>query len=110
VDKVNVGMLYNRSLLSLKLNGLSPLPDIECPASEIRGGIPNLEFAWPTPPRIPQMILPPGVIFGTRKVIVMHSDSGPLSRPAQTVAIGSLTGTVSDFGRNRATIRLIRVP
>jgi hypothetical protein len=33
-----------------------------------------------------------------------------VSTLAQHVALGSLTGTVSDSGRNGATIRLIRVP
>ena len=84
--------------------------DIDCPVSEVRGGIPSMAFGWPAQPPLPQMILPRGVLFGKRKVIVMHSDSGPLSKPVQTAVIGSLTGTVSDFGRNQATIRLIRVP
>jgi hypothetical protein len=110
VDKVNVGMLYNRSLLKLELNGLGPLVEIDCPVSEVRGGIPSLAFGWPAVPPLPQMILPRGVLFGKKKVIVMHSDSGPRSKPVQTAVIGTLTGTVSDFGRNQATIRLIRVP
>lgn len=35
-----------------------------------------LEFRWPTPPKLPQLAIPPGVIFGTKKVIVRATDSG----------------------------------
>ncbi len=110
VDTVNVAMLYNRSLLKLQLNGIGALVEVDCPVSEVRGGISSMVFGWPVQPPLPQMLLPRGVLFGTKKVIVMHSDSGPRSKPAQTAVIGTLTGTVSDFGRNRATIRMIRVP
>lgn len=110
VDTQNVGLLYSRGLLDIRLLGLGALPESDCPHSEIRGGIPALEFGRPTPPKLPQFAIPPGVIFGTKKVIVRATDSGPRKSGPKTVTIGNLVGTISEFGSNRATIRLIRVP
>lgn len=63
-DAVKVALIYRRSLLSIKLNGLAVDTVIDCPLTE----------------------------------------KGPRSG-----TVGMLSCTVSDFGKNRLTIRMIRV-
>lgn len=115
-ETVNVGMLYRGALLSLGLKGLGTEPVIDCPLTEIRPGIPTLHFGWPAPPKLPQFIILRDEIFGKKgvrkkKVIVRTVDTGdPLKRGPMSGTTAGLTYTVSDFGTNKATIRLIRVP
>jgi hypothetical protein len=111
VSTRNSRLLYDsaRGLLSLQLRGLAPVLELECPHTEIRGGIPSLKFGWPSAPKLPQFNLPRRVIFGKAKVIVRSESVGPVKKGPETAAIGALTGTLSDFGNNKATIRLIRV-
>ena len=112
VDTVKAGLLYDRprGLLSLETKGLGALlPELDCPHSEIRGGIPSLRFAWPSQPKLPQFSIPPRVIFGKKRVIVRTEESGQRKEGPTSGTVGGLSFTVSDFGSNRATIRLIRV-
>lgn len=116
VEKVKAALLYTRprpslGLLKVQLNRLLPLSDIECPVSEVRPGIDFMKFGWPTPVMRNELKVPisPGQIFGTRRVIVGRFDSGLISTGPVNAAIGTLTGTVTDFGSTTLTVRLIRV-
>lgn len=108
-DTVNVGMLYRGSLLSIEPVGFNPLLVIDCPGSDLRPGLDSLVFGWPEQPKVPKFIVPPGVIFGTTKVIARSVESGLVKDGPTSGAIGGLTFTTSDFGKNHLTIRLIRV-
>lgn len=99
-------------LLRLTLNSFTALPEIDCPVSEIHPGVSSLLYGWPFPVRKDKMQVPisPAQIFGTRRVIVETFDTGIVNAPPERVAIGSLSGLRTNFGSNRVTIRLIRVP
>ena len=117
LDTARAALLYTRpsrglGLLRLRLRVLGALGAIDCPVSEIDPGVDALKFAWPGSVmsdgmRVP---LPPGVIFGTKRVIVETFDSGLISTGAITSVVGGLTITETNFGRTTLTIRLIRVP
>ena len=65
-----------------------------------------LQFGWPVPPKIPQFALPRGLISGKRKAIVLSVASDLGKKGPVTSVMGTLSETRTDFGRNRATIRL----
>ena len=78
-------------------------------------GLDNLRFGWPTPPAVDllQVFVPPRVIFGSAKVIVrtLVVRPSPRKKGPVTVSLGGIAGlTFTDFGTNRMTLRLIRVP
>lgn len=102
-------LLYDRSRgsLSLEMRGLGSVLEIDCPASELLPGVGNLKFGWPLAPKLPPFALRPGVIFGTKKVILLDEFAGP---PKKVEPYGGVfSGTRTDFGSNRAKIRLVRV-
>jgi hypothetical protein len=109
VETAKARLLYQRGLLSLEMRGLTALAVTDCPESAIGGDLGVMAFSWPTPARLPQFILPRAAIFGKQKVIVRHVDSGRVKKGPVTQLAGTLSMTHSDFGGNRATIRLIRV-
>lgn len=111
-DTQRASFSYVRGVLQLSLAGLGAATEIDCPASQIHPGITSMLFGWPTPVgkdkmRIP---LPRALVFGKRRVIVDSVDSGIIRTPTETVTVGVLTGNRTNFGRNKVTIRLIRVP
>ena len=99
-------------LLHLSLSPLGALPANDCPFSTITPGIDSLLFGWPTPVMKDKMRVPitPAQIFGTKRVIVETFDTGIINAPPERVAIGSLNGLRTNFGSNKVTFRLIRVP
>ncbi len=102
-------LLYDRSRgsLSLEMRGIGNLPEIDCPVSELLPGIADLTFGWPLAPKLPRFSLRPGVIFGTKKVILLDEFADP-PKQVETLA-GLLSGTRTNFGNNRVKIRLVRV-
>jgi hypothetical protein len=111
-DTQRASFSYFRDVLKLSLAGLGALSEIDCPASQIHPGVTAMLFGWPTPARGDKMqiLLPRGLIFGTRRVIVKSVDSGIIRTPTEAVTVGALTGNRTNFGRNKVTIRLVRVP
>jgi hypothetical protein len=109
-DRTNMtaALTYTAGALRLRLAGLGSLPDIECPVSQVLGGVPDLLFAWPTPVPLRATPVPRALIFGKRRVIVVRAFA-PARRTTQPVASGPLSGSATHFGRNQATIRLIRI-
>ena len=99
-------------LLHLSLSPLGALPEFDCPDSQISPGLDSLLFGWPTPVMKDKMRVPisPAQIFGTKRVIVETLDTGIINAPPESVSIGSLKGMRTNFGSNKVTFRLIRVP
>ena len=111
VDTAKAGLVYTGGLLSIQPRAIGALVEIDCPKSEVRGGIPSLYYAWPTPPPLRPFRVAVSTIFAkTPKVIVETRRTPILKKGPQTVTIGSLHGTVSEFGSNTLTLRMIRVP
>jgi len=111
VDTAKAGLVFTNGLLSIRPRALGALVEIDCPTSQVRGGIPSLYYAWPTPPPLRPFRVSAATIFAkTPKVIVETRTTGVLKKGPQTAVIGSLHGTVSEFGRNTLTLRMIRVP
>jgi hypothetical protein len=102
--------LPRRNALSLQLVGLGMILEIKCPDGQI---VPATDFTlplgWPTPPKLGPELVPLGQVFGTRRVIIVRPDSLQ-RRTTERFAQGPVTGSGSHFARNRAIIRLIRVP
>lgn len=116
-DTERASFLYSRpkpgiGLLRLALSPLAALPEIDCPVSVISPGLDSVLYAWPNPIKRNAMVVPisPARIFGTRRAIVETFDTGVLSDPPETVNLGSISGQRTNFGSNRVTIRLVRVP
>ena len=116
-DTERANFLYIRptpgvGLLQLNLNRFGTVPEFDCPVSEILPGVSRLLFGWPTPVMKDKMRVPisPGQIFGTRRVIVETLDTGIINAPPERLVMGSLTGLRTNFGSNKVTFRLIRVP
>jgi hypothetical protein len=103
------GLTFFQGNLKLRFLGLPLLLEIDCGGGQVRGGLPDLRYGWPTPPALRGVLLTAGEIFGRRRVIVKTLDSGQ-ARSTQQLTLGPLSGNATHFGRNRVTIRLIRVP
>ena len=117
LDDAGAALLYSGGNLRLRLNGSATIgfEPPECPTSEIVGGLDFLRFGWPNPPAVDllQVFIPPRVIFGPGKVIVrtLVVRPSPRRKGPVTVSLGGIARlTHTDFGTNRMTIRLIRVP
>lgn len=112
VASTKLGLLYERGMLKLRSRALGiPESSTECGASTVRGGMDALYFSWPdgVPARLNGVPLSPGAIFGKKKVLVVRMSSGQKRKGPQNVTLGTLVGTVTEFGRNTATVRLVRV-
>lgn len=95
--------------LRLRTTGLGTLLDIRCPDGAVVAATDvDLALGWPTPPTLRDRAVPLGQIFGSRRVIIMRLDSLQ-KRQAGPISAGPVSGSATHFGRNRATIRLIRV-
>jgi hypothetical protein len=99
-------------LLRLALSSFGTIPEVDCPVSQIDPGVDSLLFGWPFPVKAKEMRFPLnlGQVFGSRKVIVETFDTGIINAPVESVAIGTLIGKRTNFGSNKVTVRLIRVP
>jgi hypothetical protein len=116
VDDASAGLLYTRSsgILQLKLNSSTVIgfQPPECPLSEIAPGLDSLVFGWPTPPAMARLttFLPVKDIFGPAKVLVRTINVTPAKRGPEMFSLaGLVSGSQTNFGTNRVTIRLIRV-
>lgn len=105
----NVSLTYLRGLLRIRLVGLGSVTDIACPVSQVFGGTPELKFGWPTPVNVRDEPLAPALVFGSRRAFVVRTVA-PHRRTTETFASGPLSGSVTDFGDNRVTVRFIRLP
>jgi len=95
--------------LRLRTTGLGNLLDIRCPDGAVVAATDvDLALGWPTPPKLRDRAVPLGQIFGSRRVIIMRLDSLQ-KRQAGPISAGPVSGSATHFGRNRATIRLIRI-
>lgn len=113
VTTTKLSLLYESGILKLRGRGIGSLEgSSECGASTVRGGMDALLFSWPdgVPARLSGMPLSRQAIFGKKKVLVARMNSGQKRKGPEKVALGALVGTVTDFGRNNATVRLVRVP
>ncbi|MGD9571346.1 MAG: hypothetical protein AB7V62_05640 [Thermoleophilia bacterium] len=104
----NVSLEYLQGHLEVKLRGLGSVTDIRCPVSEVYGGTPELEYSWPTPPDLREGVLPASRIFGRARAFAVRLTAVP-ARSTETITRGNLTGSATDFGRNRVTVRFIRL-
>jgi hypothetical protein len=107
-DRANLSMTFERGALRLRLSGLGAVSDIRCPVSQVYGGTPDLRYGWPTPVALRPEPIPRAQIFGTARVVVARAVSGT-RRTTMPISAGALSGSATDFGSNRATIRLIRL-
>lgn len=112
VTTANVGLIYQGGLLKLRTPRLGLATTSECGATTVKGGVEHLLFSWleGTPRQPAPAGLSPAAIFGTRRVLVLNMPSVPAVKGPLTNTLGHVTSTVTETGRNRATVRLIRVP
>lgn len=113
VTTTKLSLLYERGMLKLHGRAIGSVDgSSECGASTVRGGMDALAFSWPdgVPARLNGVPLSRHAIFGKKKVLVVRMSSGQKKKGPEKVALGTLVGTVTDFGRNSATVRLVRVP
>ncbi len=108
VTRAAVSILYAGGTLRIQQTGLGALVEIECPVSEVAGGALDVRYAWPGPPPVRAASLPRPLIFGKRRAFVVRTDS-PRRRDTRTIALGPLSGSATDFGHNRVTVRFIRL-
>lgn len=114
VNTTKLGLLYQGRLpkLSSPAPALSTLSSSECGATTLRGGVESLSFSWVdgVPAPLAPATLSPSAIFGSKKVLLLRMISVPKVKGPETVALDNLNGTVTEKARNRATVRLVRVP
>jgi len=113
VKSTKLGLLYERGLLKLSHKALGSVESAnDCGASTVRGGMDALVFSWDegVPAKLNGAPLSPRAIFGRARVLIVRMSSGQKKKGPEKVTLGTLVGTVTEFGRNTATIRLIRVP
>lgn len=112
-DTLALTLTPARSLdLTLAPGVLRGVEAIECPLVRTLGDSNTLEprYGWPTP--VPLRDSPPiplGHIFGTRRAIVIRATAPLGSRQVRRVTAGPVSGSSDDTGRNRVTVRLVRV-
>ncbi len=104
----NISLTYTGGLLRVRTSGLGTISDIRCPESTIYGGTPDLKYAWPSPLPIRPELLPPSLIFGTKRAFVIRM-AALRKRTSEPLVSGTLSGNVTDVGENRVTIRFIRL-
>lgn len=106
--RANVSLEYLQGKLRVKLRGLGSVGDIRCPVSEVYGGTPELKYSWPTPPDVRPGVLPVQKIFGGARAFAVRMTAIPV-RTVETVNRTYLSGSATDWGKNQALVRFIRL-